>query len=193
MLRIGLTGGIGSGKSVVARVFENLGIPVYNADTAARMLMESDTVLRNKITTIFGEQAYTSQRLNRSYISAQVFDNHEKLAALNAAVHPAVIAYGNEWFAQQNAPYAVKEAALFFETGTAGEMDKMIGVSAPLPLRIQRVMQRDGLTREQVKSRMDKQIDETIKMRLCDYVILNDGRHLVVPQVLALDKVFRGV
>lgn len=192
MLRIGLTGGIGSGKSVVARVFENLGIPVYNADTAARMLMETDPALRNKITTIFGEQAYTNQRLNRGYISAQVFDNHEKLAALNATVHPAVVAYGNEWFAQQNTPYAVKEAALFFETGTAGEMDKMIGVSAPLPLRIQRVMQRDGLTREQVKSRMDTQIDETIKMRLCDYVILNDDRHLVVPQVLALDKVFRG-
>ncbi|MCA0397419.1 MAG: dephospho-CoA kinase [Bacteroidetes bacterium] len=191
MLRIGITGGIGSGKSVVARVFENLGIPVYNADNTAKMLMETDVSLVEKITRLFGPAAYTDQRLNRSYIAAQVFNNQEKLDALNAIVHPAVIQYGEDWFARQHAPYAIKEAALFFETGTAGQMDKMIGVSAPVALRIQRAMQRDQLSREQIKNRMDKQLDESIKMRLCDYVVVNDDQHLVLPQVLRLDSLFR--
>ena len=191
MLRIGITGGIGSGKSVVARVFENLGIPIYNADNTAKMLMETDASLVEKITRLFGPAAYIDQRLNRSHIAAQVFNNQEKLDALNAIVHPAVIQYGEDWFARQHAPYAIKEAALFFETGTAGQMDKMIGVSAPVALRIQRVMQRDQLSREQIKNRMDKQLDESIKMRLCDYVVVNDDQHLVLPQVLRLNSLFR--
>ncbi|MFT4022862.1 MAG: dephospho-CoA kinase [Flavihumibacter sp.] len=193
MLRIGITGGIGSGKSVVARVFENLGIPVYNADNAAKILMETDPSLREKITALFGSEAYENNRLNRAFIAARVFNNQEKLEALNAAVHPVVIRYGEEWFNRQSAPYAIKEAALFFETGTAAQLDKVIGVYAPPTLRLRRVMQRDGLTREQIKSRMDKQIDESLKMRLCDHVILNDDQHLVIPQVLALDALFRGL
>lgn len=192
MLRIGITGGIGSGKSVVARVFENLGIPVYNADTAAKRLMETDAALREAIISLLGPEAYRGQKLNRPYISSKVFASAEVLEAYNAIIHPAVIAYGEKWFLQQTAaPYAVKEAALFFETGTAGQLDSIIGVYAPTSLRIHRVLQRDHHSREEVINRMNSQLDENIKMRLCDHVVTNDDQRLVLPQVLALDALFR--
>ena len=191
MLRIGITGGIGSGKSVVARAFESLGIPVYNADTAAKLLMETDPVLRDKLLQLFGENAFRNGSLNRKWISAQVFGDAAKLEALNAIVHPAVIQYGKDWFTRQQAPYAIKEAALLFETGTAGDLDFVIGVYAPQAVRLHRVMKRDNTDREQVLSRMDKQIDESIKMRLCDAVIINDDQQLVIPQVLGLHDILQ--
>jgi dephospho-CoA kinase len=188
MLKIGITGGIGSGKSMVAKVFEHLGIPVYNADTAAKSLMENDPALRASITELFGPEAYLNGTLNRSYISSLVFKDRSKLEALNALVHPATIKYGKDWMSLQTPPYAIKEAALIFESGTQNELDYVIGVYAPQALRIHRVMQRDNLTREQVLQRMANQIEESIKMRLCDFVVVNDDQQLVLPQVLALHE-----
>ena len=188
MLKIGITGGIGSGKSMVAKVFEHLGIPVYNADTAAKSLMENDPALRASITELFGPEAYLNGTLNRSYISSLVFKDRSKLEALNALVHPATIKYGKDWMNRQTTPYAIKVAALIFESGTQNELDYVIGVYAPQALRIHRVMQRDNVTREQVLQRMANQIEESVKMRLCDFVVVNDDQQLVLPQVLALHE-----
>jgi len=189
-LKIGLTGGIGSGKSTVAKIFETLGIPVYYADAAAKRLMNENEVLRKAVTEKFGEQAYKDGVLNRSYLAAMVFDNKQKLEQLNAIVHPATIADGNSWMSAQTTPYAIKEAALIFETGIQEHLDYVIGVSAPTPLRIERAMKRDHITKQDVMARMQRQMDEQIKMRLCDFVIINDEQQLVTTQVMELHKKF---
>ncbi len=191
MLKVGITGGIGCGKSMVAKVFEHLGIPVYNADTAAKSLMQNDPDLKASIIDLFGPEAYLNGLLNRSHISSIVFKDSKKLAALNALVHPATIKYGIDWMNRQTSSYALKEAALIFESGSQDELDYVIGVYAPTAVRIHRVMQRDSISREQVLERMSNQIAESIKMKLCDFVIVNDDQHLVLPQVLRLNEIFQ--
>lgn len=193
MLRIGLTGGIGSGKSTVARIFETLGIPVYYADDASKRLMNENEELRKSIQQHFGKETYTDRLLNRKYLSSLVFNNPEKLALLNSIVHPVTIKDAENWMQQQTTPYAIKEAALIFESGSQEYLDKVIGVYAPKTIRINRVMQRDNATREDVIARMNKQINEEIKMRLCDYVVANDEQELLIPQVLQLDAAFRQI
>lgn len=188
MLKIGITGGIGSGKSTVAHVFETLGIPVYYADNAAKMLMNEDDNLKQQVQQHFGEATYTNGHLNSALLAEQVFNNPDKLALLNSIVHPATIADAAKWMLQQTAPYVIKEAALIFESGSQENLDKVIGVFAPKVLRIKRVMERDGITRDAVLARMNKQINETIKMRLCDYVINNDEQEMLIPQILALHQ-----
>jgi dephospho-CoA kinase len=187
-LKIGLTGGIGSGKSTVAKVFETIGIPVYYADDAAKRLMNEDAQLQQQILALFGPDAYVNNQLNRKFIATVVFNNKEKLQQLNALVHPATILDGEKWMQRQTTPYAIKEAALIFESGTHSQLDYVIGVSAPDVLRIHRTMKRDQVSREEVLSRMSKQIQEIIKMRLCDFIIYNDEQQLVIPQVLALHE-----
>jgi dephospho-CoA kinase len=188
MLKIGITGGIGSGKSTVSKVFEVLGIPVYYADIEAKKIMvENETVIR-KIKECFGEQSYVDAALNRKYLSTIVFNNPAKLELLNSIVHPVTLQHAEEWMQRQGAPYCIKEAALIFESGLHEYLDKIIGVFAPVPLRIKRVMERDQFTAEEVKQRMNKQIDEDIKMRLCDYVIKNDEQELVIPQVMKIHE-----
>ena len=186
MKKIGLTGGIGSGKSTVANIFKTLGIPVFDADSEAKKIMEQDATVVAAITAKFGAAAYTNGKLNRSYIANIVFNNAYQLQVLNAITHPATINAFTDWTAQQTAPYIIKEAALLFEAGTANNLDTIIGVTAPQALRIQRVMQRDGITREAVLDRIDKQISDTLKMSLCDAVITNNEQQLVITQVLAL-------
>ena len=190
MLRIGLTGGIGSGKSTVAKVFETLGIPVYYADDAAKRLMNEDELLKEKIQSYFGEKTYSNDKLNRTYLSSIVFNNAEKLELLNSIVHPATIKDAADWMNQQTSLYLIKEAALIFESGSQNDLDKVIGVFSPTPLRILRAIKRDNISREEVLARMNKQIDEEIKMRLCDYVITNDEQEMVIPQVLKLHEIF---
>jgi len=188
MFRVGLTGGIGSGKSTVAHVFEILGTPVYYADKEAKRLMNEDPEIRRQLVEHFGQQAYADNMLNRRFIAEIVFRDKDKLQLLNSLVHPITIARAEEWMRQHNTPYVIKEAALIFESGSQDNLDYVIGVSAPLSVRIQRTMERDAVTREEVLSRMKNQIQESIKMRLCDFVIRNDEQHLVLPQVLVLHE-----
>lgn len=188
MLRIGLTGGIGSGKSTVAKIFETLGIPVYYADDAGKKLMNENEALKALIQQHFGKDTYSNGELNRKHLSSLVFNNPEKLALLNSIVHPATIKDADEWMSRQDAPYAIKEAALIFESGSQEHLDKVIGVYAPAAIRINRVMQRDNTSREEVISRMNRQINEEIKMRLCDYVVINDEQQLVIPQVISIHE-----
>jgi len=190
MLKIGLTGGIGSGKSTVAKLFEVLGVPVYYADEAAKRLMNEDEELKEKIQQQFGKETYNNGKLNPAYLSSIVFNDAEKLALLNSLVHPVTINDVAKWMQQQTAPYIIKEAALIFESGSQELLDKVIGVYAPAPLRILRAMKRDNVTKEEILARMNKQIDEEIKMRLCDYVIKNDEQEMLIPQVLELHKKF---
>jgi dephospho-CoA kinase len=186
MLKIGLTGGIGSGKSTVARIFEVLGIPVYYADDAAKRMMNENEELKEKIKHQFGNDVYADGKLNRKKLAEIVFNAPEKLEQLNALTHPATIKDAENWMKKQTTPYSIKEAALIFESGAQENLDYVIGVTAPAPLRIQRTMQRDGVTREEVISRMNKQMDESIKMKLCDFVLKNDEQEMLLPQVLEL-------
>lgn len=190
MLRVGITGGIGSGKSTVAKVFEVLGIPVHYADIEAKRIMQEDEELKAQLRQHFGEDIYKGGVLDRSLLSSLVFNNKEKLALLNSLVHPASINASLRWLEAQTTPYAIKEAALIFESGTQAYLDFVIGVYAPLPLRIKRVMERDKISSEEVKSRMQHQIEEDIKMKLCDAVIVNDEVEMVIPQVLRLHEYF---
>jgi len=188
MLKVGVTGGIGSGKSTVCQVFHTLGIPVFSADEAAKWLMENDAALVHNITALFSSEAYIDGKLNRPFIAAVAFREPEKLQQLNAITHPATIQYARDWMAQQTTAYAIKEAAIFFESGSNKDVDVMIGVYAPSDLRMQRAMQRDGATREKIEARMAQQMNEEEKMKLCDYVIVNDNIQAIIPQVLSLHE-----
>jgi dephospho-CoA kinase len=190
MLKVGLTGGIGSGKTTVAAIFGTLGIPVSYADAEARRLMNEDPELRAAISTHFGPEVYAGGKLDRKGLALKVFNDPEKLELLNSLVHPVTIREGERWMQAQAVghPYAIREAALIFETRVAGHLDFIIGVFAPTAMRIHRAMQRDHTTREDILRRMGNQIDEELKMALCDAVIHNDEEHAVIPQVLALHR-----
>ena len=190
MKKIGLTGGIGSGKSTVAHVFEVLGIPVYYADAASKRLMNEDEELKNKVKKAFGEDTYINGELNRKFLSDKVFNDSQQISLLNSLVHPATIKDALEWMQIQTAPYVIKEAALIFESGSNKDLDYVIGVKAPVNLRIKRAMARDNISAEQVQARMNKQLDEEAKLYLCDYVIVNDEQQMLIPQVLALHEKF---
>jgi dephospho-CoA kinase len=190
MLKLGITGGIGSGKTTVCRIFETLGIPVYYADERAKWLMINDPELVANIKKLLGEDAYFDDgRLNRKYIAGIVFSNEEKLAQLNALVHPAVGKDGEQWHAEQkNVPYTLKEAAILFESKSHLLLDKVINVSAPMELRIARVMVRDGVDRSTVEARIKEQMSEEERIERSDYVIYNDGSRSLVEQVVQLHR-----
>ena len=172
----------------MAKVFEVLGIPVYYADDAAKKLMNEDEELKEKIKKEFGESIYKEEKLDRKKLADIVFTSPEKLNLLNALVHPATLKDAEKWMQEQTSHYCIKEAALIFESGAHEHLDYVIGVTAPAPLRILRTMQRDGVTKEEVFARMDKQMDDIIKMKLCDFVITNDEQEMLLPQVLALHE-----
>ncbi len=188
MLKIGLTGGIGSGKSTVARIFGILGIPVFDADSIAKTIMNEDETLKAAIISYFGSSAYQAGRLDRNFMASAVFQDEEKRMKLNALVHPAVLQAAKNWMLQQNTAYVIKEAALIFESGSQETLDLVIGVYAPKSLRLQRTMQRDNTDRASVLKRMNSQIKEELKMKLCDFVLYNDEQMLLTPQVLNLHK-----
>jgi dephospho-CoA kinase len=186
---IGLTGGIGAGKTTVAKVFKALGIPVFNADEVAKELMHTNPVIKNQLLTTFGERVYLSSgALDKDYLAGIVFKDAYQLELLNAIVHPVTIQAAKDWAATQSAPYVIKEAALLFEAGATDVLTAIIGVAAPLNLRIQRVMQRDACSKIEVEQRMRHQISDTIKLKLCDWVIDNNDQDLIIPQVLKIQE-----
>lgn len=190
MKKVGITGGIGSGKTTVCHIFATLGIPVYSADERAKILMTEDDELRAQITHIFGTEAYLADKtLNRKHLSSIVFGDKDKLKALEAVVHPAVHRDGENWHnAQENVPYTLKEAALLIENGSYKEFDEMIMVYTPEETRIERVMVRDKTTREAVEARIKAQMSDEEKVKLCDYVIYNDGKK-AIQQVLEVHEI----
>lgn len=194
MLKIGITGNIGSGKTTVSKLFELMGIPVFYADDAAKILMVTDEVLIAGIKQTFGHESYLDdQTLNRKHIADIVFNNETQLAKLNALVHPAVFRAFNSWAEEElkdDVPYVLKEAAVLFESSSYKFCDKTIMVAAPLELRIKRVMHRDNITRQEVLNREARQFSEEKKIQLADYVIKNDESELVIPQVLKLHEEF---
>jgi len=191
-LRVGITGGIGSGKTTVCRIFETLGVPVYDADYWAKWLIANDTELRAAIVALFGSEAYLPDgAYNRAFVAGIVFNNPDKLAALNAAVHPAVEHHSRTWHDQKvqaGHSYTLKEAALLVESGGHLLLDVLIVVTAPEEIRIRRVMERDGIPESAVRARMRNQMPEAEKTALADYLIVNDGQRLLIPQVWTMHR-----
>ncbi len=193
MLKIGITGGIGSGKTTVCKVFETLGIPVFYADPVAKEIMTTDRLLIKGIRETFGWESYLEDGvLNNKHIAQIVFNNPAELAKLNALVHPAVFRAFEVWLSEVPAqtPYVLKEAALLFESGSYKMCDLSILVTAPLSTKLNRVMQRDQLSESQVKARMDKQFTDEKKVEMADFFITNDETQSVISQVISLHQQF---
>lgn len=187
-LQIGITGGIGSGKTLVSKIFACLGIPIYDADSHAKELMTTDGILVSQIKKEFGDLSYLSDgTLNRKYLSEVVFNKQERLDVLNKLVHPRVGENYTQWVKRHNnKAYVLKEAALLFETGSYQALDKIIVVHAPEEVRIKRVIHRDGRAEQQVREIIRKQMSEEEKLKRADFIIYNDESSLIIPQVLAL-------
>ena len=183
MLKIGLTGGIGSGKSTVCEIFQLFGIPVYNSDDRAKFLMNSEPNLISNIQANFGEEAYLDGKLNREYLASKVFHDEEALAQLNALVHPAVGRDFDHWASEQDSEILIKEAAILIESGAYKQCDKIAVVTCPVDTRVERVMKRDGVTAEEVQARISKQLSDEERLYHADFVIDNSGEKLIIPQV----------
>ncbi|MCB0531230.1 MAG: dephospho-CoA kinase [Lewinellaceae bacterium] len=191
-LRVGITGGIGSGKTTVCRIFAALGVPVYDADYWAKWLIMNDPAVKAAIEILIGPDAYLPDgTYNRALVASVVFQEKAKLAALNGIVHPAVERHSSAWHAQKAAlgvAYTLKEAALMVESGSHRHLDYLIVVTAPEALRIHRVMERDNLPEEAVRQRLQNQLPESEKVALADFLINNDGTQLLIPQVWAVHR-----
>lgn len=183
MLKVGLTGGIGSGKTTVAEIFYSFGIPVYNSDERAKYLMENDPSLRVTIIEYFGEESYRSEGLNRLYLSKEVFSDKSKLQKLNSLVHPVVSKDFAGWCKNQSAPFVVKEAAILIESGAHKGLDKIIIVTASENTRMDRVMDRDDVKASEVRDRINNQMADSERLKYADFIIDNDGRQMLIPQV----------
>ncbi|WP_353133430.1 dephospho-CoA kinase [Pseudopedobacter sp.] len=187
-MKVGITGGIGSGKSTVSSIFELLGIPVYYADIEAKRLMVNNQTIRDKVVELFGTASYQDGELNRKHIAAIAFKDAAVLERLNATVHPVVIDDYRQWVKKQNSQYTLKEAALLFESGSYLESDFNILVSSPLELRIERVMKRDRVVRDEVLTRINKQMPEEEKERLATFIVYNNESELLITQVLNIHE-----
>jgi dephospho-CoA kinase len=191
MIKVGITGGIGSGKSTVCRIFETLGVPVYYADDRAKKIMTANKQVKKAIMDVFGKQAYFSNgRINRKFISEIIFQQPEKRSLLNAIVHPAVLEDGRKWNESQNAAVTLKEAALLIQSGSHKEMDYVILVECPLELRIPRVMKRNKLSKQEVLNRIQSQMSDEEMRKFADFRIHNDGQVSLIHQVM---KIYREI
>ena len=192
MLKVGITGGIGSGKTTVCRIFEVIGVPVYYADIRAKQLYEEDQEMKSKVTELLGESVYTSDGLDRAEVARMVFSDKNLLQKLNEIVHPAVERDFNNWVEEfQNLPFVVKEAAILFENGGYKKLDRNILVTAPEEIRIKRVMKRDGVSAAQVQKRIRHQWPDEQKIPLADFIIKCDEENLVIPQVFGIEKMLK--
>ena len=189
MIKVGITGGIGSGKTTVCRLFEKMDIPVYYADIEAKKLMTYDKDLKQKIKDLLGKEAYHKNgRLNRSFVASIIFNDKEKLESLNALVHPAVAKDGKAWFERQTTKYAIKEAALLVENESYKQLDFLIVVTAPVEMRIKRVVKRDKSDYNQVKLRIANQLPEIQKKKVADFIIDNSGDVSLISQVWKIHR-----
>lgn len=189
-LRIGITGGMGAGKSTICKVFGQLGIAIYDADSRAKWLMNNDVDLKKIISEGFGWDSYTrKEELNREYLAKVVFNNEEKLALLNSIVHPAVKKDYELWVAEhKDDPYSLKEAALLFESKTYKILHKVIVVTCPIETRIERIMKRDHVKKEDILKRIQNQMTDRDRMSKADWVIFNDGQHSLINQALEIHQ-----
>ena len=188
MKKLGLTGGIGVGKTYVSKVFQQMGIPVFNADVEAKNCMAEDKGLMQNVKNSFGENIYENGVLQKEELAKIVFNNSERLAELNALVHPVVKQKFDDWCTQQTAELVIKEAAILFESDAHLGLDGVICISATEKVRIERVQKRDGSSVAEIKSRMDKQMQQSKKEELADFVIVNDGEELLLPQLIKVLK-----
>ncbi|MEI7422742.1 MAG: dephospho-CoA kinase [Prolixibacteraceae bacterium] len=193
MLTIGITGGIGSGKSTVCRVFRVLGIPVFQADNVARRLQDEDANIRSKLIAYFGPDIYTENNLlNRKKLAGIIFNSPVDLERVNHLIHPAVHKEFENWKAKMTCyPYVLYEAAILFETGSASRFDYTILVVTDEKERLQRVMKRDNLSSEAILQRMRNQMQDSEKIKLASHIIKNNDNQLIIPQILVLDQFFK--
>jgi dephospho-CoA kinase len=189
MLKIGITGGIGTGKTTVCKIFETFSIPVFHADEESKKILMEDPGVHDKLKKIFGDEIFTNSIPDRKKIADIVFNDKEKLEQLNSILHPATIRKSEEWFSELNdVPYAIKEAALIFEIGAEKFLDKVIVVSAPEALSIERIMKRDHATEKEVRSRIKNQMEQKLKEDKADFIIVNDDSQPLIPQVMNIHE-----
>ncbi|MDF1549446.1 MAG: dephospho-CoA kinase [Bacteroidales bacterium] len=190
MIKVGLTGSIGSGKSLISSIFSKLGVPVFDSDSSAKELYKSDSILKDLIQDAFGKESYLdSGDLNKKFIAKVIFNDKKKLNLINQIVHPRVKLDFEKWLTENNkAKYVIKEAAILIESGAYKHMDKIIVVSAPLELRIERVIQRDNLNEPEIRKRINNQLSEDDLLKFADFVISNNGKDAVLPQILKIHK-----
>lgn len=191
MFKVGITGGIGSGKTTVCKIFEILNVPVFYADDVAKVLMITNSKLIREIKKNFGEDSYSPKgEINRKYIANQVFNNQKKLEKLNSLVHPQVFKEMDSWSDKQKSPYVLKEAALLFESKSYLQNDINILISSPIDLRFKRLIKRDNTTIEKIQERMDNQLSEKEKQKLANYMLNNNEEEFLISQVLKLHQIF---
>lgn len=183
MIRIGITGGMGAGKSVISEMMRCLGIPVYDADIASKKILNSNTKVKTQLIELLGEEIFSNGQLNRPLMAQLIFNNNELLLKTNAIIHPAVFEDFIAWSEAQNKEVVACETAILFESGMVSYFDSILMVSAPLEIRIERCLKRNNFTREQVLERIAKQMDESKKIELSDFVIDNDNRKALYPQL----------
>jgi dephospho-CoA kinase len=187
-MKIGITGGIGSGKTSVCRVFNVLGIPVFSADEEARKIMDSDSAIIEKVRTIAGKDLYSFGSLDRTELARLIFNNENLLKKINQVIHPVIFMNFIEWEKTVSAPYVIMEAAILFESRASELVDKVITVVAPVEERIDRVIRRNNLTREQVMDRIKNQMEDEAKIKLSDYVIYNSEHEMIIPSIIKIHQ-----
>jgi dephospho-CoA kinase len=187
-LKLGVTGGIGSGKTTVCRVFAVLGIPVYSADEEARKIQESDRELIDKINMLAGKDLYSSGKLDRPELARLIFNNRDLLEKVNSLIHPVIFRNFKRWVTEQDSPYSIMEAAILFESGAYRIMDKILTVVTPMEERIDRLVKGNKLTREQVMERIKNQIDDESRIKQSDYIIFNSENDMIIPAILGIHE-----
>jgi len=187
-MKLGVTGGMGSGKTTVCKVFTVLGIPVFSADIEAKRIQDNDLEVQKKINSITGKDLFASGRLDRAELARLIFNNKDLLRKVNSVIHPAVFRYFREWVIRQDSPYAIMEAAILFESGASRMMDRIVTVVTPLEERIERLVKGNKLSREQITERLKNQIDDESRVSQSDYIIFNSDNDMIIPAILGIHK-----
>lgn len=187
-IKLGVTGGIGSGKTTVCRIFSVFGIPVFSADLEARKIMNTNRNLMNQINALAGKDLYTTGSLDRQELAKMIFNNKSLLEEVNSLVHPVVFEYFTSWVVEQDTPYAIMEAAILFESGASSLMDKILTVVTPVEERITRLVKGNKFTREQVLERIKNQVDDEYRIKNSDFIINNSENDMIIPEILDIHK-----